>query len=138
MFDTEVSCSTNCEATEPVKLRSNGRQFQGQHSTKRAVKPPRSKVLGDMSYSDIIAMAINSSAEKKMTLSQIYQWISFNIPYFKNKSTSECSSSNAGWKVNMCVPFYWSCLSNYLNFCCLKTLPIWTGLFKSWLTLTLC
>ena len=122
MFDGETSTNVqdNEQATENQKLlfskicleqessnlkpeeaTRNKKQFQGQHSTKRVIKPPRSKVLGDMSYSDIIAMAIESSEEKKMTLSQIYQWISLNIPYFKNES--KCSSSNAGWKVNMYV-----------------------------------
>ena len=64
---------------------------------RRVTRPPRSKVLGNMSYSDIIAMAIESSEQKKLTLCQIYEWIAHNIPYFRNKSDS--SSPNAGWKV---------------------------------------
>ena len=33
---------------------------------RRMTRPPRSKVLGNMSYSDIIAMAIKSSEQKKL------------------------------------------------------------------------
>lgn len=50
---------------------------------------------GSYSYADLIEQAINSSENKRMTLSQIYDWISTNIPYF-NKRTD--SFSSAGWK----------------------------------------
>lgn len=51
---------------------------------------------GKGSYSDLITMALMSSPERKMTLDEIYRWISVNIPYFRNKG-DEISSS--GWKV---------------------------------------
>ena len=51
---------------------------------------------GKSSYSDLITMALMSSPERKMTLNEIYKWISMNIPYFRNKG-DEISSS--GWKV---------------------------------------
>ncbi|KAL9978756.1 hypothetical protein ACROYT_G016311 [Oculina patagonica] len=50
---------------------------------------------GKGSYSDLITMALMSSPERKMTLDEIYRWISVNIPYFRNKG-DEISSS--GWK----------------------------------------
>ena len=43
------------------------------------------------SYASLITFAINSSAEKKMALSEIYQWICDNFPYYKDVG--------GGWKV---------------------------------------
>ena len=43
------------------------------------------------SYANLITFAINSSTKKKMTLSEIYQWICENFPYYKEAGN--------GWKV---------------------------------------
>ncbi|MCL4126725.1 UNVERIFIED_CONTAM: hypothetical protein GTU68_036943, partial [Idotea baltica] len=51
---------------------------------------------GNMSYADLIAQAIVSSPEGRATLSQIYDWMVQNVPYFKDKGDS---NSSAGWKV---------------------------------------
>ena len=59
-------------------------------------RPGSNNPWGKGSYSDLITMALASCAEKKMTLDEIYRWITLNIPYFKNKG-EEISSS--GWKV---------------------------------------
>lgn len=45
------------------------------------------------SYANLITFAINSSPRKKMTLSEIYQWICENFPYYKEAGN--------GWKVSM-------------------------------------
>jgi len=50
---------------------------------------------GNFSYSQIIAQAIQTSSEKRLTLSQIYDWMVANIPYFQDRSDQ---SSSAGWK----------------------------------------
>lgn len=50
---------------------------------------------GNMSYADLIAQAIMSSPETRATLSQIYDWMVQNVPYFKDKGDS---NSSAGWK----------------------------------------
>lgn len=52
---------------------------------RRDGKPP-------YSYSTLIAFAINSSPKKRMTLSEIYQWIVDNFPYYKEVGS--------GWKVS--------------------------------------
>ena len=39
-----------------------------------------------------------SSPEKRLTLSQVYDWMVQNIPYFKDKGDS---NSSAGWKVSL-------------------------------------
>ena len=43
------------------------------------------------SYANLITFAVNSSTCKKMTLSEIYQWICDNFPYYREAGN--------GWKV---------------------------------------
>ena len=43
------------------------------------------------SYANLIMHAINSTTKKKMTLSEIYNWICDNFPYYKEVGN--------GWKV---------------------------------------
>jgi hypothetical protein len=52
----------------------------------RENKPP-------YSYANLITFAINSSESKKMTLSEIYQWICINFPYYRE--------AGSGWKVRI-------------------------------------
>lgn len=59
-------------------------------------KNSRKNAWGNMSYADLITRAIQSSPEQRLTLSQIYEWMVRNIPYFKDKGDS---TSSAGWKV---------------------------------------
>lgn len=51
---------------------------------------------GNMSYAELITQAILSSPEKRLTLSEIYEWIVKNVSYFTDKANSP---STAGWKV---------------------------------------
>jgi len=44
------------------------------------------------SYAHLITFAINSSPEKRMTLSEIYQWICDKYPYYR--------IAGNGWKVS--------------------------------------
>ena len=60
----------------------------------------RRNAWGNLSYADLITQAIMSSPEKRLTLSQVYDWMVQNIPYFKDKGDS---NSSAGWKVG--TPF---------------------------------
>ena len=53
---------------------------------------------GNLSYADLITQAIQSTPEKRLTLSQVYEWMVANIPYFKDKGDS---NSSAGWKVSL-------------------------------------
>lgn len=50
-----------------------------------------------MSYADLITQAILNSPEKRLTLSQVYEWMVQNVPYFRDKGDS---NSSAGWKVS--------------------------------------
>ena len=67
----------------------------------------RRNAWGNLSYADLITNAIQSSAEQRLTLSQIYDWMVQNVPYFKDKGDS---TSSAGWKVSaknrFCGSFY--------------------------------
>ena len=56
----------------------------------------RRNAWGNLSYADLITQAIQSTPEKRLTLSQVYEWMVANIPYFKDKGDS---NSSAGWKV---------------------------------------
>uniref|UniRef100_UPI00398F5F64 forkhead box protein O1-A n=1 Tax=Pristiophorus japonicus TaxID=55135 RepID=UPI00398F5F64 len=55
----------------------------------------RRNAWGNLSYADLITKAIESSPEKRLTLSQIYDWMVRSVPYFKDKGDS---NSSAGWK----------------------------------------
>lgn len=59
----------------------------------------RRNAWGNYSYADLITQAIEGSPEKRLTLSQIYDWMVRSVPYFKDKGDS---NSSAGWKVSSC------------------------------------
>ena len=71
-------------------------------------------VVGNLSYADLITKAIQSSAEKRLTLSQIYDWMVQNVGYFRDKGDS---NSSAGWKVSILSHGDISC---YFGSCCFQ------------------
>ena len=62
----------------------------------------RRNAWGNHSYADLITQAIQNSPEKRLTLSQIYEWMVQNVDYFKDKGDS---NSSAGWKVSVTAFF---------------------------------
>ncbi|KAH9278595.1 Forkhead box protein O1-A [Echinococcus granulosus] len=60
-----------------------------------AKRPARRNPWGSETYSDLIAKAIESYPEKQATLQQIYDYISTNYTYFRERSDPPAS---AGWK----------------------------------------
>jgi hypothetical protein len=56
----------------------------------------RRNAWGNLSYADLITQAITTAPDQRLTLSQIYEWMVHNVPYFKDKGDS---NSSAGWKV---------------------------------------
>lgn len=58
----------------------------------------RRNAWGNLSYADLITKAIESAPDKRLTLSQIYDWMVRSVPYFKDKGDS---NSSAGWKVSV-------------------------------------
>ncbi|CAK9290568.1 unnamed protein product [Gordionus sp. m RMFG-2023] len=59
------------------------------------VPTSRRNAWGNFSYADLITKAILTSPDKRLTLSQIYDWMVQYIPYFKDKGDN---NSSAGWK----------------------------------------
>nr|VZI27461.1 unnamed protein product [Spirometra erinaceieuropaei] len=64
-------------------------------ATNSAKRPARRNPWGAETYSDLIANAIESYPEKQATLQQIYDYISRNYIYFRERSDPPAS---AGWK----------------------------------------
>ncbi|XP_062857983.1 forkhead box protein O3B [Trichomycterus rosablanca] len=70
----------------------NGQGAQQQTPRKSS---SRRNAWGNLSYADLITKAIESTPDKRLTLSQIYDWMVRSVPYFKDKGDS---NSSAGWK----------------------------------------
>jgi len=67
-------------------------EFQG---TVQKRSQTRRNAWGNMSYADLITQAILSSPDQRLTLSEVYQFMVENVPYFSDKGDS---NSSAGWK----------------------------------------
>jgi hypothetical protein len=65
--------------------RGQSADTEGAYNFNKNVKPP-------YSYAAMIAQAINSCPEKKMTLSSIYAYITTHFPYYQ--------MTQNGWQVN--------------------------------------
>lgn len=75
--------------SQQLQSLTNGQQLKKNTSRRNA--------WGNMSYADLITQAIQGSPDQRLTLSQIYEWMVHNVPYFKDKGDS---NSSAGWKVS--------------------------------------
>lgn len=67
-------------------------------TSQKKTNTSRRNAWGNFSYADLITQAVISSPEKRLTLSQIYDWMVQNVPYFRDKGDS---NSSAGWKVSL-------------------------------------
>ncbi len=64
--------------------------------TKKNGSGTRKNAWGNLSYAELISKAITTSAEQRLTLSEIYDWMIKYVPFFRNKVDR---ASSAGWKV---------------------------------------
>ena len=71
----------------------------------------RKNAWGNLSCAELISKAITTSAEQRLTLSEIYDWMIKYVPFFRNKVDRV---SSAGWKV--IIPFFFSCDLDLLVF----------------------
>lgn len=84
---------------DPDHIKSDGLGLAKKTSSRR-------NAWGNLSYADLITKAIQSSPEQRLTLSQIYDWMVQNVPYFKDKGDS---TSSAGWKVRLFYTITYEC-----------------------------
>uniref|UniRef100_H3ARL7 Fork-head domain-containing protein n=1 Tax=Latimeria chalumnae TaxID=7897 RepID=H3ARL7_LATCH len=81
-------------------VEENGQEESLSEEVNDSLEDPRDKPT--QSYIALISMAILSSPEKKLLLSDIYQWIMDNYPYFKNKDKSWRNSVRHNLSLNEC------------------------------------
>ncbi|XP_067945775.1 forkhead box protein O-like [Watersipora subatra] len=74
---------------------NNCSELGTQNDSNAKKQSARKNAWGNLSYADLITKAIQSSPEKRLTLSQIYDWMVQNVNYFRDKGDS---NSSAGWK----------------------------------------
>lgn len=79
-----VGRSGNTSDDQDDSSQESPRFLTANSSPQKPGKPPHS-------YANLITRAVDSSPRKMMTLSEIYQWIMDNYPYFKDAGN--------GWKV---------------------------------------
>ncbi|XP_050069225.1 forkhead box protein O isoform X2 [Anopheles maculipalpis] len=87
--------SNKCSNQQLANTGSSNTQLQAAASSSSKKNSSRRNAWGNLSYADLITQAISSASESRLTLSQIYEWMVQNVPYFKDKGDS---TSSAGWK----------------------------------------
>lgn len=88
------SFASRAPADDPQQVTLPNLAAQKKNSSRR-------NAWGNLSYADLITQAITSAVDNRLTLSQIYEWMVQNVPYFKDKGDS---NSSAGWKVSSIHP----------------------------------
>ena len=86
---------TILSSSPPDVINNSVGATSGNAQTKKSSS--RRNAWGNLSYADLITQAIKNSPDQRLTLSQVYEWMVVNIPYFKDKGDS---NSSAGWKVS--------------------------------------
>lgn len=92
-----VVVATESPTSEMVTIKQERQDCESPlpHTPKSEPKKMRN-AWGNLSYAELITQAILSTPDKRLTLSEIYDWIVQNVPYFSDKANSP---STAGWKV---------------------------------------
>ncbi|KAG9347607.1 hypothetical protein JZ751_005178 [Albula glossodonta] len=104
--DINASSLGQENAGSPLSAQSPSTAGSGVSSNGLGSQQPRKSssrrnAWGNLSYADLITKAIESTPDKRLTLSQIYDWMVRCVPYFKDKGDS---NSSAGWKSDDSLP----------------------------------
>lgn len=103
---TQLSLSLSLLLTQWLhSIRTPDPQLAMQNANAAKKNSSRRNAWGNLSYADLITHAIGSATDKRLTLSQIYEWMVQNVSYFKDKGDS---NSSAGWKVSAMILLYFS------------------------------
>lgn len=79
--DSRISDAKITHSQSPIQKQAQNSQFSTiDYKSNSQIKPPSS-------YSNLIAEAINSSPDKKLTLNDIYNYITTNYAYYRNTKT---------------------------------------------------
>uniref|UniRef100_A0A4W5PK11 Fork-head domain-containing protein n=1 Tax=Hucho hucho TaxID=62062 RepID=A0A4W5PK11_9TELE len=100
-FQCQENCIHDHQQTPQQQQHPGNRAAAAAAAAQRKSSSSRRNAWGNMSYADLITKAIESTADKRLTLSQIYDWMVKSVPYFKDKGDS---NSSAGWKVKNSCP----------------------------------
>ncbi|CAD6184156.1 unnamed protein product [Caenorhabditis auriculariae] len=79
--------STYSEVSSPV-MNGVSPTESNEVSSNSKKSTTRRNAWGNMSYADLITQAILQSPDKRLTLSQVYEWMVQNVPYFRDKGDS--------------------------------------------------